>query len=299
MTDTRQPGIPLIFGEVLYDCFLPDGPEVLGGAPFNVAWHLQGFGVQPVLISAIGRDSQGDAVLERMRAWGMAVEGIQRRDDYPTGRVQIEMRGKDHRFDILPDQAYDHIRPEPALALLADLQPALLYCGSLGRREPESAATLERLMSGGLPLFVDINLRDPWWRKAEVMALIEKASWLKLNDEEFTTLTGASATDEQARLFREQHHCDWLVVTRGAAGASLVTARQCLAAATPPVTRLVDTVGAGDAFSAVVLLGILQGWGAEQILPRALEFAARICEQRGATAQDPQLYAGLRRAWSL
>ena len=77
---------PVIFGEVLFDHF-PDGSRVLGGAPFNVAWHLRGFGANPLVISAVGGDSEGREVLERMTSWDLATDGIQTDEEHPTGRV--------------------------------------------------------------------------------------------------------------------------------------------------------------------------------------------------------------------
>ena len=78
-------GVPVVFGEVLFDCF-PDGKTVLGGAPFNVAWHLQGLGLQPLFVSAVGNDAQGEEVRRTMQSWGMATTGLQTRAAFPTGR---------------------------------------------------------------------------------------------------------------------------------------------------------------------------------------------------------------------
>jgi fructokinase len=84
----------------------------MGGAPFNVAWHLAGLGAKPLHTSRIGHDPCGDAVLAGMRDWGMDVSGIQMDTQAPTGQVQIALTGTDHSFTILPDQAYDRIATE-------------------------------------------------------------------------------------------------------------------------------------------------------------------------------------------
>ena len=295
-----QPDRPVIFGEVLYDCFA-DGPEVLGGAPFNVAWHLQGFGLQPLFISRVGRDEHGDEVLAQMQAWGMDTRGVQRDPDHPTGRVNIVQDGAHHSFDILPDQAYDYIDAEAAGRLLLEINVALLYLGSLGRRQPVSRQAVETLQTQGHPVFVDINLRPPWWDEPGVRALLRQARWVKLNDDELRQLQPTAATDEiaAARELLEHNGLELLILTRGANGALLLSRDAQFAGRPPELEQLVDTVGAGDAFSAVTLLGLLRGWTLEQILERALGFAARITGQRGATAADPGLYRHYRESWGL
>lgn len=293
---------PLIFGEVLFDVF-PDGQEVMGGAPFNVAWHLQGFGVAPLFISRVGNDRPGATVLDSMRGWGMDVDGMQVDSAYPTGRVDIALHDGGHSFDILPGRAYDHIDTHAALVAARSAAPALLYCGSLITRSPLSRASLAQLRAAlDAPLFVDINLRAPWWDAARVEELIRAARWLKLNDEELASLRGGAdsegAMEAQAARLRNENGIEWVILTRGDAGASCVG--DIVHRGRPPrIGPFVDSVGAGDAFSAVTILGLLRGWDMALTLARALDFAARICGQRGATQADAALYTGLRGEWNL
>ncbi len=130
-------GRPVVFGEVLFDTF-PDGAAVLGGAPFNVAWHLQGFGLDPLFISRIGDDEPGTRVLDTMRAWGMDIRGLQVDSERPTGKVQVSFDNGQPGFSILPDQAYDFIDLEAAAGAAARAVPALLYHGSLIARHAVS-----------------------------------------------------------------------------------------------------------------------------------------------------------------
>jgi fructokinase len=302
-THSPRGGRPLIFGEVLFDCF-PGGQEIMGGAPFNVAWHLVGLGANPLLISRVGRDDRGEAVLTGMRDWGMDCSGIQIDPLAPTGQVQIALQGTEHSFNILPNQAYDQIATEAALAVCASFTPAILYCGSLITRNPLSSDTLIALRSAtAAPTFVDINLRAPWWEIARVEMLMRSATWLKINDDELRTLRGEAAslaeTEAQAARLRAEFDIEWLILTRGADGAAYIGEEEMHRGKPPAVTQLVDTIGAGDAFSAVTILGLLQGWAMPLTLTRALEFAARICAQRGATVADRTLYTELRRAWDL
>mgnify|MGYP005750303665 CR=1 FL=1 len=292
---------PLIYGEVLFDAF-SDGQEVMGGAPFNVAWHLHGFGAAPLFISRVGRDRPGEVVLDSMRDWGMTTAGVQIDAGAPTGRVEIALHDGGHSFDILPDRAYDRIDVHDALAAARSASPALLYCGSLITRAPESRASLAELRAAlGAPLFVDINLRAPWWDAARVEELMHAAHWLKLNDEELSTLRGSAdpaTVEAQAARLRDEHGLEWVILTRGADGASCI-GTEIHRGRAPRVDGFVDSVGAGDAFSAVTILGLLRGWDMALTLERALGFAARICQQRGALQADRDLYAGLRKDWNV
>ncbi len=301
-TRSARLGRPLIFGEVLFDCF-PGGQMVMGGAPFNVAWHLAGMGANPLLISRVGQDDRGDAVLAGMREWGMDSAGIQFDSTAPTGQVQIALTGTEHSFNILPDQAYDQIAAEAALAACDNVTPALLYCGSLITRNATSRDTLSALRSAtDTPTFVDINLRAPWWDTARVESLMRSATWLKINDDELQILRGkttsVAAAEAQAAQMRTEFGIDWLILTRGAEGAAYI-GDELHRGRPPRVTQLVDTIGAGDAFSAVTILGVLHGWPMSLTLTRGLDFAARICAQRGATLPDRKLYAELRQEWAL
>ena len=306
MSSTLSPalrGKPLLYGEVLFDIF-PDGRKVLGGAPFNVAWHLQGFGLKPLFISRIGHDSEGQEVLDAMNHWGMDTHGIQRDRDHPTGGVEITMAGTDHRFNIRPDQAYDHIDYKPLNELVHAQDLSVIYHGSLIVRNRASCETLDHLVDDSrVPVFVDVNLRDPWWNSETVSGLLGRAQWVKLNHEELDMLV-TSTQQTEAGLLKpaanealSRFQLDALIVTRGADGAFITTADKTVGGEPPPVDNLVDTVGAGDAFCAVTLFGLHQGWSATEINERALAFASVVCEQRGATKPDRHLYSSTLASW--
>jgi fructokinase len=298
------PGRPVVFGEVLFDIF-PGGESVLGGAPFNVAWNLQGLGLEPLFISRVGNDELGERVLGSMRDWGMDTRGVQLDRTHPTGTVGIELDGAEPTYTIHPNQAYDHIDPTAAIDALGDERPALLYHGSLALRQPVSRGALSRLLEpgdDGLSMrercFVDINLRSPWWHRAHVLDDLRRARWAKLNADELRGLVGTEKFDIDdnklrlaAQVFARDTTQDLLVVTRGAEGAWLFASDGAeLSRAAASVHPLVDTVGAGDAFSAVMVLGLLRGWSAERLLERATELAAFVCELRGATSTERAHY---------
>lgn len=294
---------PLVFGEVLFDSF-SDGSMVLGGAPFNVAWHLQGFGLAPLLVSRVGNDALGQQILNTMSSWGMDTRGVQTDMSYPTGTVTIKLTEGQPSFAILAEQAYDYIDMAMAEAVLEQQDVALLYHGSLALRQAVSRNTLVRIREARhYPVFVDVNLREPWWSRQDLADMLQGADWVKLNDDELSLLMDCTVSSEQelrqlAESFKSQHKLDLLILTRGAAGAWLLDGSNWIYGDPVIVDNVVDTVGAGDAFSAVTLLGLLLGWELASILPRALEFAAQICRTRGATIDDKSQYQRILAQWS-
>lgn len=289
---------PLIFGEILYDSF-PDGTRILGGAPFNVAWHLRGFGLEPLLLSRVGQDAAGTSALDQMRSWGMDTTLIQRDLTHPTGTVTIMFHNGQHCFDIAADQAYDYIDYTTAVHSLRNRDVGLLYHGTLAARSTISRTTLHCLrdvLTG--PCFIDINLRSPWWQADEVHGLLRETAWAKLNEDELRTLTPDITNVTSALLkFAADHHITHLLVTRGAGGAILVKDHEIHECAAQPAERIVDTVGAGDAFSAVMLYGLSRQWPLQQSLRHAAEFAMAICMQRGAIVNNHNFYEEFINRW--
>lgn len=304
-TAMKQQGIeqglrPLVFGEVLYDSF-PDGSMVLGGAPFNVAWHLQGFGLEPLFVSRVGDDALGERILAAMTDWGMDIRGVQRDADHPTGRVVVSIHNNEPSFEIVPEQAYDFIDGKPLQALLDRERYSLAYHGSLIARHPSASATLDKLRQTDLPLFVDVNLRDPWWRREWLDDALRRACWVKLNEHELRMLSPGEANADvntQAESMLRDYGLEWLVVTRGGKGALVLADGEMVETSPGRVDGLVDTVGAGDAFSAVTILGLLRGWPPPALAQRAVDFAAAVCRMRGAIGRDRALYERYLRKWT-
>ncbi len=295
---------PVIFGEVLFDHFA-DGSRVLGGAPFNVAWHLRGFGAHPLVITAVGEDAEGREVLERMASWDLMTDGVQTDAAHPTGRVTATIVDGENHFEIAPGQAWDFIHADHAARAASEKAPGLVYHGTLALRNGESWNALRSLKGKTeASSFVDLNLREPWWTKDKVDWCLSTTDWIKLNDTELADLTASpTGSFEECRdaalgLARE-HAIQGVIVTRGPQGAlSVVGGKRVFEATAPPVASVVDTVGAGDAFSAVVCLGLLHEWDHQATLDRAAAFAADLCTVRGATTPDFGLYEGHLAQWS-
>jgi fructokinase len=294
--DHQQP--PLVFGEALFDCF-PDGAEVLGGAPFNVAWHLAAFGLEPVFLSRVGEDALGERILSAMRERGMSTLGLQRDPQHATGTVKVSLSGGEPSYEIVADRAYDHI---DAAALPPLPEQALLYHGSLALRNAVSGDALRTLRGRLDPaVFLDVNLRDPWWQKDQLSGLLEGATWVKLNASELALLApDGDDLESQAQRLLERYELATLFVTLGAQGALALTGEGVAGRVQPgEEVEVVDAVGAGDGFASVLILGLMKRWPIEETLDRAQAFASGIVGQRGATVRDDGFYRPFLEAWGL
>ncbi|HZF27914.1 MAG TPA: PfkB family carbohydrate kinase [Gammaproteobacteria bacterium] len=290
-------GRPVVFGEIVFDEF-DDDLHQPGGAPLNVAWHLHGFGLDPLLLSRVGRDDLGGLLLERLTGAGLDTRGIQVDPLRATGRVVVATSEDEPRFTIPGNQAYDYI-DKAEFPNLSQQKLAFLYHGSLAARKATSAAALRFLKDTGLSTFVDVNLRSPWWDRAAVESLVRGARWLKLNGTELAELVNGPIRTQlqRAETLRSQFGLDLVVVTYGDQGALAVTADLSITAQPERVPSFVDSVGAGDAFSAVLMVGIARGWPLQLGLHRATSFAAAVCGIRGALPEDEAIYQRFLRQW--
>lgn len=288
---------PIIFGEVLFDCF-PDGSRVLGGAPFNVAWHCQAFGLQPLFISRVGNDSLGREVLSAMLDWGMDTSGLQVDSTHATGIVDVSFEGGEPSYNIVENSAWDFIDHQ---AMPKIDKHSVLYHGSLVLRNPLAVNSLAELKKQcSRSIFIDVNLRQPWWNQSLIENIIQNVQWLKLNVEELALIVPNEKNTETRLHYLLSHlHVELIIVTRGEAGALAVSRNERCSVQPDDIGHVVDTVGAGDAFSSVLLLGLYKAWPLQQILNRAQQFASAVVGQRGATTQNKMFYKSFIKSWHL
>ncbi len=296
---------PAIYGEVLFD-ILPGNEAKLGGAPFNVAWHLQGLGYNPLFISRVGQDERGQEVLKLMNNWNMIIEGLQQDPEHETGQVVVDFKNNQPHYNIKENQAYDHIQWEEAQRVVMKELPGLLYHGSLIYRSKESRETLNKLRSKlHLHTFVDLNLRAPWWDRELVEDILVNTSWLKVNSEELEEICRPLmkedlSSEKKAKYVMDQYPLDLIIVTQGEKGSFVITKNQQIFVALPKrVAELADTIGAGDAFTAVFLIGLIEKWTIDESLQRATEFASSICQIQGALSHDPTFYRTYLQKWGV
>lgn len=281
----------LVFGEVLFDGF-PDGRRVLGGAPFNVAWGLKGFGQDPVLVSAAGEDEDGRRIRRTMADWGLRTDGLQTRPEQATGEVRITLDNGEPSYDICMPRAWDFIGDDGFAAA------ELLCHGLLALRSETSRRTLEaiRERSPGAVRFFDINLRPPHDSRDLLREWMRGADWLKLNLDELAAVRGveripfAESPGHMDRL-RDEFGIRHVLLTAGAEGLRIRgDGVEAVCAPAPPVANLADTVGAGDSISAVVIDGLLRGMPPQAMVEAAGRFASKICGLHGATTQRKEFY---------
>jgi len=280
-------------GEVLWDV-LPDGDH-LGGAPANVALHAAALGARVSLVSAVGCDARGAEVLERLQAANVERDAVAQLADYPTGvvRVSLDPTGQPV-YDIAAESAWDYVPWSRTVQRVAEQADAIVF-GSLAQRAPVSRATIRQAVAATRPgawrLF-DVNLRQTYYDAEVLTASLTLANAVKLNEEELpivARLCGASPAPvtDQLRGLCERFDLKLAALTRGACGSVLVT-RDGVCESTAPPTVVADTVGAGDAFTATLLIGVLAGRPLDEVSRRANAVASYVCSQPGATPPIPE-----------
>jgi fructokinase len=298
----------VLFGEALVD--EASTGTTPGGAPFNVACHLSRLGFSALLLTRVGADDAGREIVNAARACGLPRAGIQVDPRRHTARVRVRHAAGGPTFGIPARQAFDEIDAPAACATFTRFRPGLLYFGTLAQRSATSRSALAALLRpAAVSTFLDVNLRPPWWSEETLVRSLEAATTVKANEKELMILAEAlrfrrAGTRGRAEALLSAFPCSRLVVTRGASGAVLfsrrgqsVRARVAPGRALPGPAR--DSVGAGDAFSAAFLVGLLLGWPAAQTLDRANQLGAALCTVRGARPESAAFYAPFRRRWRL
>lgn len=291
------------FGEALVDQFRDR--TVLGGAPFNVACHLGALGAHPVLMTRAGKDAPGEQLQQAMRERGLDRRGLQRDPARPTGRVKVTETAAGPVFDILSDQAYDHIHAGLARMVGLLMHPEMVYFGTLAQRGESRRALRELLGAVDSRVFLDLNLTDPWVDADTLRWSLRQASVAKLNEAELTRVGHLLALDgatpeARAGVLVSDFGLERVVVTRGAAGAwTLDAAGRIESVAGQALPNLVDRAGAGDGFAAVFILGTLRDWPLADRLARADAFARALCQIRGAVPAVQDFYTPFIRDWQL
>jgi len=274
----------LCFGEVLWDLF-PDGRR-LGGAPANVAYHLAQMGHAARLVSCVGEDEAGAEALSRLAEAGVDTALVARDPARPTGTVQVTLDDAGvPAFAITEDVAWDAIPVTPALRAAAGEADAVVF-GSLAQRAKRSRATLDKLLDAAGPALClcDLNLRPPFVDAEVVKRSVARVQLLKLNEDEAARLPKLLGRPGGEELLDEMAGMPPLVaiyVTRGGKGVRIHLPGTRIEMPAPQVA-VADTVGAGDAFTAALLDGVLSGRGEPEISERALELGAWVASQPGA-----------------
>jgi fructokinase len=274
----------LCFGEVLWDS-LPGG-LFLGGAPFNVAYHLRSLGIDALMVSAVGDDALGGIIRRRAAEKGIPTGLLGTEPSAPTGLVHVSLDGAGNAsYEIVQPAAWDFIRMTPELRAAAAGASALVF-GSLAQRGGVTRATLLELLGLDLLKVFDVNLRPPFDDPGVVEAGLSRSQVVKLNDQEFLRLARwfglPRSPREGAGALALRYGPTTVCITRGAKGAALWHEERWSEHPGYSV-RVRDTVGAGDAFLASLLKGVLDGQTDQEILKRANAHGAFVATRDGAT----------------
>ncbi|MEJ6979633.1 carbohydrate kinase [Pedobacter sp. P351] len=272
------------FGEILWDN-LPGGKKP-GGAPMNVAYHLNQLGIESTLISRVGYDADGFELLKVLEERSISLEYCQLDSKYKTSKVEVVINDNHEvSYDIVFPVAWDFIEPDQRhISLLQDAN-ALVF-GSLVTRNKTSKDTLEQLLESPVYKVFDINLREPYIDKETITRLLHKTDLLKLNLHELEIIAGwyssSSKRDEdKVAILHNEYNIKEVIVTRGSSGASYFS---------PDIhyhypaykVEVNDTVGSGDSFLAAFLYKKLSGESLEETLDFASAMGAFITTQTGA-----------------
>jgi fructokinase len=273
-------------GELLWDCF-PDR-RLPGGAPANVAFHAQQLGLSAAPVTRVGNDPLGEELCEFLQSQGLNVDLVQRDPVHGTGTVTVEPAGTQTTYTFKPDSAWDFL--ELTSSLETAMRSASAVCfGTLAQRCPVSREAIHAALASTTStclIVYDVNLRPPFYERAWIERSLRQARVVKLNDDEVRVLNEmldawAPGETEFARWLIRQYDLELVCVTRGGAGCLLVQNDEIVDLPGVPV-QVVDTVGAGDAFTAALIQTRLAGWPLNRTADFANNVGALVASRAGA-----------------
>jgi len=283
----RRRRVVVGIGEVLWDVF-PDH-DSFGGAPANFACVVAKLGknrVSVLMVSAVGDDQRGERAIAELRARGVDTSLVQR-NEHATGEVVVDVSGDEVRYEITSPAAWDAIEWNDELAALARRCHAVCF-GSLAQRMDRSRTTIRRFVDATPPTalrVLDVNLRPPHEDRDVVLESLRLANVVKLNDNELATLCAwlsiAAEPPQSLVELARRFELRAIALTRGSRGAILASGNE-VSEQEGVAVDVVDPVGAGDAFAAALVDGLLRAKPIAEINQAACEVAARACASRGA-----------------
>jgi fructokinase len=282
------PKTVIAFGELLWDIFPSD--EVLGGAPSNFAYRINNLGHDGWLVTRLGKDDRGRRAADLVRANGMSLDYVQWDEMHPTGTVPVELDSTGSpNFTILPNVAYDYIEITESLLALAAMADCICF-GTLIQRAETSRRTLHALLDAAPQALkvLDLNLRKECYTQETIAASLERANILKLNESEAEILARMFNLPDTFASFAPAAVKQWnlsvCVVTLGERGVIAANDKGEFIQRPGHKVNVLDTVGAGDAFTA----GFLHCYFEDRPLPYCCDFAnalgALVAQTRGGAA---------------
>jgi len=279
-------------GELLWDRF-PEGPQI-GGAPANFAYHCQLLGAQAFIASSVGDDQEGRDLVNALDSRGLNTSLVGIDPLHPTGSVLVELDSRGTPEYIIKEQvAWDFLTPTSALFELAAQADAVCF-GTLAQRSPRSKETILSFLNATRPdclRIFDLNLRQAYYTADIIEERLHLATVLKLNQEEVTTLASLLDIEGSTQIILDRlattYSLQTVALTMGGQGCIIRTNEKTVQLAGVERGPVLDTVGAGDCFSAVLTMGLLNNDPPHVIAEQANWRAAYVCTQAGAMPKMP------------
>jgi len=285
-----------VVGEILYDVY--PSYKHLGGAPFNFAFHLKNLGFRVRFISRIGNDTDGKKILDLLEMYRFDLNDIQLDDIHRTGMVTVNLDDNGvPQFQITSDVAYDYIEFIPEVHRELIRQADLVYFGSLVQRSQQGFENIQKIISNKASSavgFYDINLRPNCYNDLLISESLLRANAIKLNQEEFEELKRLMMFEKNSRSFvqhlLDEYELNIISLTKGHEGSDLYTRNGNFSIDAAKSEKVVDSVGAGDAYAAMLAAGLIKNMPPEIIIQNASAFASSICEIKGAIPETEAFY---------
>jgi fructokinase len=290
-------------GEILFDVY--DMDKKLGGAPFNFIFHILNLTGEGNIISRIGNDNSGKDILKFLNSNNISTKYIQIDHTHQTGEARAVLNEKKiPEWTIMENAAYDFIEISKELEILICENTDCFYFGTLAQRGENSRKTIQSLLQKKVRLFCDLNIRQNFYSMEIIEVSLNAADVLKLNIEELLTisnyfcphLSSAEKFKEISKFIIRKFNIDLLCVTMGEKGAALFRNGKYSCCSKPiSEIEIIDTVGAGDAYAAILCIGYLNNWDIDKINILASEFASEIVKINGALPSNNYIYDGFRK----
>lgn len=289
----------VVIGEILIDMF--KDYHRIGGAPFNFAFHLKHLGFPVRFLTRVGDDQNGRRIIGMLKECGFSEADIQIDSRFPTGTVHVDLDGDGvPQFDIIENVAYDHLDLD--IGRIEDAGPTgMIYFGTLVQRTDSGFRQVQRFLDrqgSAATCFCDINMRPPHVNAQAVAGSLLHADLLKLNEAELAEILrafeGPATAGEGIGWLMDKFEVSTLALTRGERGSTLYRRHHEISRPAMPGTGIIDTVGAGDGYAAILAAGYLRNIPWAETIEQASRFASRICGIPGAVPDDQMFYDDFR-----
>jgi len=275
------------YGEVLWDVFANE--RKIGGAPLNVALRMKTIGCEVAMISCVGNDEDGKAIIDEVKTLGLETNTIVTSEDFPTGLVHVTLNERGSAtYEIAYPAAWDKIVLNDQAKKMVSEADVLIY-GSLVCRDKVSRLALEELLKINVYKVFDVNLRKPHYSYEILEQLMYAADFIKFNDEELLEIAAAmhspfTGLEENMYYISEKTQVTAMCVTKGKHGALLMWKGELYQNEGYPV-KVADTVGAGDSFLAALITSLLNEKAPQTAIDFACAVGALVAEAPGANPE--------------